>query len=417
MSNEPRKTTILQQELKEKLLHYLDAPCILPTAIEGLHLVRREEGGTPEQCFEKPLVGLVVQGTKHSFMAGQQYVYAEGQSVVAGVDMPIASYVENPSHEHPFLFVYLYLDKKLLSSLAMEMKNALPPRDEESPGVSVADADTDISEMFLRLVTLLEKPEQIPFRAPMMLKELHYLLLISPHGNLLRQLNTPGTQNNQIVQAINWIRENYKTPLRVDALARQVNMSASNLHRHFKLLTGAQPSAVSETAAALRSAETHAHRARTRFQCGAQRGIRKRDAVQQRIQAGVRRAASSGHEPKKNLIRPVLIENSSTIQKRPLPGRFLRTQRLLLLEMPTEERTKRTCFSRLPSVGMLQSFCSFPVGNPTRSCLSAALPPGIHEITCILFSESPEPGENLPPAGAEGGLRPRQEEESAIGQP
>ncbi len=241
MSNEPRKTTILQQELKEKLLHYLDAPCILPTAIEGLHLVRREEGGTPEQCFEKPLVGLVVQGTKHSFMAGQQYVYAEGQSVVAGVDMPIASYVENPSHEHPFLFVYLYLDKKLLSSLAMEMKNALPPRDEESPGVSVADADTDISEMFLRLVTLLEKPDQIPFRAPMMLRELHYLLLISPHGNLLRQLNTPGTQNNQIVQAINWIRENYKTPLRVDALARQVNMSASNLHRHFKLLTGLSP--------------------------------------------------------------------------------------------------------------------------------------------------------------------------------
>lgn len=241
MSNEPRKTTILQQELKEKLLHYLDAPCILPTAIEGLHLVRREEGGTPEQCFEKPLVGLVVQGTKHSFMAGQQYVYAEGQSVVSGVDMPIASYVENPSHEHPFLFVYLYLDKKLLTSLAVEMKNVLPPRDEESPGVSVADADTDISETFLRLVTLLEKPEQIPFRAPMMLRELHYLLLISPHGNLLRQLNTPGTQNNQIVQAINWIRENYRNPLRVDALARHVNMSASNLHRHFKLLTGLSP--------------------------------------------------------------------------------------------------------------------------------------------------------------------------------
>ena len=237
MSNEPRKTTILQQELKEKLLHYLDAPCILPTAIEGLHLVRREEGGTPEQCFEKPLVGLVVQGTKHSFMAGQQYVYA----VVSGVDMPIASYVENPSHEHPFLFVYLYLDKKLLTSLAVEMKNVLPPRDEESPGVSVADADTDISETFLRLVTLLEKPEQIPFRAPMMLRELHYLLLISPHGNLLRQLNTPGTQNNQIVQAINWIRENYRNPLRVDALARHVNMSASNLHRHFKLLTGLSP--------------------------------------------------------------------------------------------------------------------------------------------------------------------------------
>ncbi len=241
MSNEPQKTAQLQKELKERLLHHLPDPCNLSTAIEGLHLVRREDGGTPEQCFEKPLVGLVVQGTKHSIMAGQEYVYATGQSVVAGVDMPIASYVEKPSPEQPFLFVYLYLDRKLLASLAMEMRNALPPCEEDCPGVSVADADADISEMFLRLVTLLDKPEQIPFRAPMMLRELHYLLLISPHGSLLRQLNTPGTQNNQILQAINWIRENYRQPLRVEELARKVNMSASNLHRHFKLLTGLSP--------------------------------------------------------------------------------------------------------------------------------------------------------------------------------
>lgn len=75
----------------------------------------------------------------------------------------------------------------------------------------------------------------------MMLRELHYLLLISPHGKILRQLNTPGTQNNQVVQAINWIRENYKIPMRVESLARQVNMSTANLHRHFKLLTGLSP--------------------------------------------------------------------------------------------------------------------------------------------------------------------------------
>lgn len=75
----------------------------------------------------------------------------------------------------------------------------------------------------------------------MMLRELHYLLLVSPHGKILRQLNTPGTQNNQVVQAINWIRANYKIPMRVDSLARQVNMSTANLHRHFKLLTGLSP--------------------------------------------------------------------------------------------------------------------------------------------------------------------------------
>lgn len=241
MSERMRRIAQLNDELKQKLLRYLKTPCIYPTAIEGFHLVRREHAGSPENCFEKPLAGLVIQGAKHSLMGGREYVYTENQSVVAGVDMPISSYVINPTHEKPFLFLYLYLDRQLLSSLALEMKQDIAENSETTTSVSIADADADILEMFLRLLDLHEKPEQIPLRAPMMLRELHYLLLISPHGNLLRQLNTPGTQNNQVVQAINWIRENYKVQMRVESLARQVNMSTANLHRHFKLLTGISP--------------------------------------------------------------------------------------------------------------------------------------------------------------------------------
>lgn len=231
----------LNAALKHKLLHALETPGIVSTAIAGLHLVRREDGGTSENCFEKPLVGLVVQGTKHSSMGGREYIYTKNQSVVAGVDMPISSYVINVTRETPFLFLYLYLDRELLSSLALEMRQGMTDIPTVSSSVSLADTDADILEMFLRLLTLLEKPEQLPLRAPMMLRELHYLLLLSPHGPMLCQLSTPGTRNNQVVQAIGWIRENYKTPMRVETLARQVNMSAANLHRHFKLLTGLSP--------------------------------------------------------------------------------------------------------------------------------------------------------------------------------
>ncbi len=241
MPEDVQRRAQLNDELKQKLLLYLKTPCIYPTPIEGFNLVRREDGGTPEKCFERPLIGLVIQGVKCSFMGGQEYVYTENQSIVAGLDMPISSYVVNPTHEKPFLFLYLYLDRRLLSSLAFEMKQKFSCEPETAQSVSIADTDADILEMFLRLLELLEKPDQIPLRAPMMLRELHYLLLISPHGNILRQLNTPGTQNNQVVQAINWIRENYKTPMRIESLARQVNMSTANLHRHFKLLTGFSP--------------------------------------------------------------------------------------------------------------------------------------------------------------------------------
>ena len=120
MSDYLQQTAQLNDKLKKKLLQYMTTPCIYPTAIEGFNLVRREDAGTSENCFEKPLVGLVIQGTKHSLMGEQEYVYTENQSIVAGVDMPISSYVINPTHEKPFLFLYLYLDKQLLSSLVME---------------------------------------------------------------------------------------------------------------------------------------------------------------------------------------------------------------------------------------------------------------------------------------------------------
>lgn len=111
MTGDLQRIAQLNDELKQRLLRHMEKPGIYPTSIEGFHLVRREDVGTPEQCFEKPLVGLVVQGTKHSLMGGQEYVYTENQSIVAGVDMPISSYVINPTYESPFLFLYLYLDR------------------------------------------------------------------------------------------------------------------------------------------------------------------------------------------------------------------------------------------------------------------------------------------------------------------
>lgn len=181
MSDQTRKDS-LNAELRHKILHHLPAPRLFQTPVENFYLWRREEAGHTEQCFEKPLFGFVVQGTKCSFMGGKEYSYTEQQSIVAGIDMPISSYVLHPSHEKPFLFVYLYLDRRV----------ALLPCDGYAPELEaecdgdfehfIAETDADILEMLIRLVDLLEKPAQIAVRAPMMLRELHYLLLISPHG-------------------------------------------------------------------------------------------------------------------------------------------------------------------------------------------------------------------------------------------
>ena len=44
-----------------------------------------------------------------------------------------------------------------------------------------------------------------------------------------------------MIQAISLLRRNIASPLRADDLARQVNMSVSSLHCHFKSVTGFSP--------------------------------------------------------------------------------------------------------------------------------------------------------------------------------
>ena len=228
-------------QLKEKLLLRMPAQGKFSTAIETLAIARRDDPNQLENCFSKPLVGLIVQGFKRSVIGSEEYCYGENQCLVAGVDIPSSFYVTDSSQEKPFLAISLELDKYLISQLAAEIPPLSGLGGGVSKGISVADVDAHVLEAFLRLVELLEKPEQIPILAPMVIREIHYRLLIGPQGEHLRSLNTFGTQSNQIAQAITWLKDNYKEPLQVDKLARQVNMATSTFHRHFKEVTTLSP--------------------------------------------------------------------------------------------------------------------------------------------------------------------------------
>ncbi len=237
----PLKIKEINAALQEALLRRLPEPDVLASPVEDLFLVRREEINSSERCFARPLASLIVQGEKHSIIGGREYVLRENQRLVSGVDMPSMSYAVAPSPERPFLSLFFYLNRQTLSELLMEMTpENLPPAGDEK-GVSVVDAETDFMEALLRLVELLDKPGQIAIRAPLVMRELHYLLLVGSQGGILRGLYARGAKNTQIVKAIELMRRNIAAPLRMDALARQVCMSVSSLHRYFKSVTGLSP--------------------------------------------------------------------------------------------------------------------------------------------------------------------------------
>ena len=107
----------------------------------------------------------------------------------------------------------------------------------------MSPTDPEVLRAFLRLMELLDRPEHIPVLAPITLREIHLRLLLGPQGELLRALNTQGTKSNQVFQGINWLRDNVKAPLDVDALARRLNMAPPTFRKHFKTVTGMSPGA------------------------------------------------------------------------------------------------------------------------------------------------------------------------------
>jgi AraC-like DNA-binding protein len=237
--NDDTRIARINRLLKEKLLRRLPEPGRYPTAIEGFMIARRHDARELENCVYRPLVAVVLQGSKRSVIGSEEYRYGENHCLVIGVDVPSANHVLVASPEKPFLAVTLDLDRYLITQLGAE----IPPRlgNGSTKGMAVAEVDPDILDAFLRLTELLEKPEQIPVLAPMIIREIHYRLLIGPQGERLRMINTLGTQSNQVAKSITWLRDNYKEPLQVDELAKKVNMATSTFHRHFRDVTTLSP--------------------------------------------------------------------------------------------------------------------------------------------------------------------------------
>ena len=60
-------------------------------------------------------------------------------------------------------------------------------------------------------------------------------------GGTLRRAAERRTRFDQVRAAAEWIRAHADEPMRVEALASCVGMSATSLHRHFRAITGTSP--------------------------------------------------------------------------------------------------------------------------------------------------------------------------------
>ena len=108
-------------------------------------------------------------------------------------------------------------------------------------GLYVEQIDSSMLDAVLRLARLLDAPKDIAMLAPLIRREILYRLLRSPQGHRLYEIAIANSQSHRISQAIKWLNGNFEQPLRIDDLAKEVNLSVSTLHHRFKAMTAMSP--------------------------------------------------------------------------------------------------------------------------------------------------------------------------------
>jgi len=133
------------------------------------------------------------------------------------------------------------LDLRVIAQLMLNDDRPPARPSKDRLGVAVSAVSPPLLDAFNRLLDLLAHPEDIATLAPLVQQEIFYRLLTGEQGPRLRQIASAGNHGFQIARAIDWLKDNFNKPLRIEELANKVGLSTSAFHSHFRSTTAMSP--------------------------------------------------------------------------------------------------------------------------------------------------------------------------------
>lgn len=212
-----------------------------PTAIGNLFLTRRSLLSQPLHTAQWPCFVLVTQGTMRLILGEEVFDYGVGDCLMVSLDLPVVSLVTQATPEEPHLGLGMAIDSKALQEVLKRINLRSTTPLENLRGVAVHQASLELLDATLRLLRLIDRPEDIAGLAPLIEQEILYLLLTGPYGARMLRIAANDSPGNKIAKAITWLREHYARPLRIEELAHHVGMSQSSLHHHFSAMAAMTP--------------------------------------------------------------------------------------------------------------------------------------------------------------------------------
>ena len=208
--------------------------------LPSVHIFERREVTAFEAVVYNPVICLILQGRKEMNAGDRRVSLAEGDALLVSHDLPVSSRITEASPKAPYRALIFSLDLGTLRGLYEQVGDAVSPA-YPSTSLSTSPADPAWIEPMTRYLELSEAPLDAQVLGPMILREIHYRLLLSPIGGMLRKLLSVDSHASRIAKSIQQIRTRFREPLLVGELADIAGMSPSSFHEHFKSVTGTSP--------------------------------------------------------------------------------------------------------------------------------------------------------------------------------
>ena len=214
---------------------------LIDTPVPGLAVSRATAKSERVHSVYTPFIGLIAQGRKRIVLADEVFHYDRAHFVAAAVDLPVTAQVIEASAEKPYLGIKLEVSMQEIAALMLEMPPKFGAEPPAGRAMLMSRVDAELVDAFIRMLRLVRTPEDVPVLAPGIRREILYRVLKSEQGLRLRQLVSARGHTRRIAAAIEWLRRNFRQPLRIEELAAQASMSPSSFHEQFRAATAMSP--------------------------------------------------------------------------------------------------------------------------------------------------------------------------------
>lgn len=230
-----------QAELADRIARTAITDGVQSTAIAALSVIRASTPSQPLASVYHPSLCVVVQGRKRALLGDEIYVYDPLNYLVVSMSLPVVGQIIEATPAQPYLCLRIDLDPALVSELIAQLGGGAPRRADDGRALFLARTSAPLLDAVLRLVRLLDAPDDAAVLAPLALREIHYRVLLGELGQRLRSLCEVDGASQRIARAIELLKARYAEPLRIEDLAAAAHMSASSLHQRFRAATATTP--------------------------------------------------------------------------------------------------------------------------------------------------------------------------------